>query len=167
MPDADTTTLANLLRDYAGFAQRFASSHEANPELARDLAQDILVAVWRAWPAFRAQCSERTYVARIAQHRVASHIARAVRQPLMAPLSDELQESGPSPEEAAIRQGDRQQLMALVRTLPLAYREVAVLMLEGFTTGEVAETMGLTLNAVAIRATRARALLRALMENAS
>jgi DNA-directed RNA polymerase specialized sigma24 family protein len=51
-----------------------------------------------------------------------------------------------------------------VRTLPLTYREVAVLMLEGFTPAEVADTLGLTANAVAIRGTRARNMLRALME---
>jgi DNA-directed RNA polymerase specialized sigma24 family protein len=39
-----------------------------------------------------------------------------------------------------------------------------VLMLEGFTPPEVADTLGLTTNAVAIRATRARGMLRALME---
>ena len=83
--------------------QRLAASHEADPERARDLAQDILVAVWRAWPAFRRQCSERTYVARIAQYRIATHISRAVREPALAPLSEELVAVGPTPEDAAIR----------------------------------------------------------------
>ena len=153
-----------ILRDHASLARRLAASHEANPEAVRDLTQDILVAVWRAWPAFRQQCSERTYVARIAHNRIVSHIARAVRQPVLGELSDELPSAGLSPEEAAIQHSDQQRLLALVRTLPLAYREVAVLMLEGFTPTEVADTLGLTTNAVAIRATRARGMLRALME---
>ena len=37
-------------------------------------------------------------------------------------------------------------------------------MLEGFTPAEVADTLGITANAVAIRGTRARDMLRALME---
>lgn len=98
MTDAN---LERILRDHSPLARRLAASHEANVETARDLAQEILVAVWRAWPAFRHQCSERTYVARIAHNRIVS------------------------------------------------------LMPEGFTPGEVAETLGLTTNAVAIRATRA------------
>lgn len=161
MPDAD---LERILRDHSALARRLAASHEADPETVRDLTQDILVAVWRAWPAFRHQCSERTYVARIAHHRIVSHIARAVRQPALAELSEELPAPGLTPEEAAIRLSDQQRLTALVRTLPLAYREVAVLMLEGFTPSEVADTLGITTNAVAIRGTRARELLRALME---
>ena len=73
MAPADPS-LEKILRDHSALAQRLASSHEANPDLARDLAQEILVAVWRAWPAFRKQCSERTYVARIAHNRIATHI---------------------------------------------------------------------------------------------
>lgn len=164
MAESDPTTLARILRDHAALARRIAASHESNPEAVRDLAQEILVAVWRAWPAFRRQCSERTYVARIAHNRIVSHIARAVRQPPLAELSNELPSAGLSPEESAIQQSDQQRLLVLVRTLPLAYREVAVLMLEGFSPAEVADTLGITTNAVAIRATRARAMLRALME---
>jgi len=164
MADADPTTLARILRDHAGFAQRLAAGHEANAELARDLAQDILVAVWRAWPAFRGQCSERTYVARIAQHRIATHISRAVRAPAIAELSDELVAAEPGPEEIAIRHDERARLTAAVRRLPLALREVAVLLLEGFSVAEIAATLGISPNAVAIRGTRARDALRIVLE---
>ena len=164
MADTDPTTLARILREYAGFAQRMASSHEANPEVAQDLAQDILVAVWRAWSAFRGQCSERTYVARIAQYRIATHVSREVRAPTLGPLSDELVAAGPGPEEIAIGHDERERLTAAVRRLPLALREVAVLLLEGFSTAEIAATLGISANAVAIRGTRARDALRAVLE---
>jgi len=165
MPDAEPRTLERILREYAGFAQRLASGHEADPEQARDLAQDILVAVWRAWPAFRGQCAERTYVARIAQYRIATHISRAVRAPALGPLSEDLVVTGPGPEEIAIRHDERMRLGAAVRRLPLALREVAVLLLEGFTAAEIAETLGISPNAVAIRGTRAREALRLVLEN--
>jgi RNA polymerase sigma-70 factor (ECF subfamily) len=161
MADAN---LERILRDHSALARRLAASHEANPETVRDLTQDILVAVWRAWPAFRHQCSERTYVARIAHYRIVSHIARAMRQPALDGLSEELPSAGLTPEEAAMRASDQRQMTELVRTLPIALREVAVLMLEGFTPAEVADTLGITPNAVAIRGTRARSMLRALME---
>ncbi|MEO8017658.1 MAG: sigma-70 family RNA polymerase sigma factor [Pseudomonadota bacterium] len=159
---ATDPSLERLLREHAAMAHRLAASHEANPDLARDLAQEILVAVWRAWPAFRQECSERTYVARIAHHRIVTHISRAVRQPALVELSENLWAAGPNPEELAIQRDNSQRLTALVRTLPLAYREVAVLLLEGFSPTEVADTLGITANAVAIRGTRAREMLRAL-----
>jgi RNA polymerase sigma-70 factor (ECF subfamily) len=164
MSDIAATGLDRILREYAGFVLRLASSYEANPETARDLTQEILVAVWRAWPAFRQQCSERTYVARIAHHRIVTHISRAVRQPRFAPLSDAVPASAPTPEEQLIRVDQRRRLVALVRTLPLSYREVALLLLEDFTPAEVADTLGISANAVAVRGSRAREMLRALME---
>jgi RNA polymerase sigma-70 factor (ECF subfamily) len=167
MPLADRETLDRILRDYAGLAHRLANSYEADPEIARDLTQEILVAIWRAWPAFRQQCSERTYVARIAHHRIATHVDRAVRRPRFAELNDDIPAVGLSPEEQVIRQDQRAQLLALVRTLPVAYREVALLLLEDFTPVEVADTLGISANAVAIRGTRARELLRALLEKRS
>lgn len=161
----ESLDLQRILRDYAPMCRRLASSHEADPDGARDLAQDILVALWRAWPAFRGQCSERTYVARIAQYRVATYVGRAVREPRRAPLSEDLVAPNPTPEDSAIRSDERERLTTLVRALPIALREVAVLLLEGFTPAEIADTLGISVNAVAIRATRARDALRAALED--
>jgi RNA polymerase sigma factor (sigma-70 family) len=157
--------LQRILRDHAPMCRRLAASHEADTDRARDLTQDILVAVWRAWPAFRGQCSARTYVARIAQYRIATHVARAIREPLLAPLSEDLVAHTPTPEDSAIRSDERARLTILVRSLPVALREVAVLLLEGFTPAEIADTLGISVNAVAIRATRARETLRTALEN--
>jgi RNA polymerase sigma-70 factor (ECF subfamily) len=164
MTATDRNTLDRILREHAGLVYRLASSHEADREAARDLAQEILVAVWRAWPAFRHQCAERTYVARIAHYRIATHVGRAVREPRRAPLADDIPSFAMTPEDEVMRHDQREHLVALVRTLPVAYREVALLLLEDFTPGEVAETLGLSANAVAIRGTRAREMLRALLE---
>jgi len=164
MTSTDRTMLDRILRDYAGFAHRLAASYESDPEAARDLTQEILVAVWRAWPAFRHQCAERTYVARIAHYRIATYVGRAVREPRRMPLGDDLPSGVMTPEELVMRHDQREHLVALVRTLPVAYREVALLLLEDFTPTEVAETLGISANAVAIRGSRAREMLRALLE---
>jgi RNA polymerase sigma-70 factor (ECF subfamily) len=163
-PALDGGALERLLREHAPMCHRLAASHEANPERARDLAQDILVAVWRAWPAFRGQCSERTYVARIAQYRIATHVDRAVREPPFAPLSEELVAAGLTPEDLAIHHDEHARFAACVRQLPISLREVAVLMLEGFSSPEIADTLGITPNAVLLRASRAREALRIAME---
>jgi RNA polymerase sigma-70 factor, ECF subfamily len=162
---ADDPAMQRVLREHAPMCHRLAASHEANPEHARDLAQDILVAVWRAWPSFRGQCSERTYVARIAQYRIATHVSRAVREPPRVFLSDDLAAHEPGPEDVAILTDEHAHLAARVRELPIGLRAVAVLLLEGFTIAEIADTLGLTPNAVSIRGTRARTLLRAALES--
>ena len=72
---------------------RIAASHEARPHLAEELVQDIWFAVWRALPAFRGDSSLRSFVARIAGNRAATHVAQAVR----APKSDEVDDSPARP----------------------------------------------------------------------
>lgn len=163
-PGVDDAVLQRILRQYAPLCRRMAAAHEANSESARDLTQEILVAVWRAWPTFRGQCSERTYVARIAQYRIATHVGRAVREPSRHPLTEDLVAPEPTPEDNVIRGDAFATLAREVRALPLSLREVAVLLLEGFSTCEIAETLGISTNAVAIRATRAREALRAALE---
>ncbi len=164
MSEAESATLEEILRKYAPMAHRLATSHEADRELAKDLAQDILVAIWRAWPAFRGQCSEHTYMARVAHHRIVTHIARFAARPSHTHLLDEILSGDPTPEEASIQTDAKEALVRAIRKLPLRYREVAVLLLEGLTVSEVAETLGLTQNAVSIRSVRAKQMLREMLE---
>jgi RNA polymerase sigma factor (sigma-70 family) len=41
-----------------------------------DLIQEIAIAIWQALPRFRGECSERTFVFRIAHNRAISHLAQ-------------------------------------------------------------------------------------------
>ena len=156
-------TFEQLLRECGPLIKRIAASYEADKELARDLAQEIFLAVWRALPSFRAESSLRTFVARIAHNRAVTHVARSASVPESVEFPDELPCPAPELEAVAIEHDRRARTLAAVQKLPLAYRQVATLILEGFTPPEVAQTLGLTVNAVSIRATRARAMLRSLL----
>jgi RNA polymerase sigma-70 factor (ECF subfamily) len=54
-------------------------------------------------------------------------------------------------------------LTAAVASLPKGLREVAILMLEGFSVAEIAQTLGINEGAVYTRSNRAKAALRELM----
>jgi len=140
--------------------RRIAATHEARPELAEELVQEIWFAVWRALPSFRGEGSLRGFVARIAGNRAASHVARAVRTPKGAEVDDQLPAGGTDPEAAAVAQDRQARLLAAVRDLPLVSRQVVALTLEGFGPGEIAATLGIGANAVSIRLTRAKDHLR-------
>ena len=55
---------------------RICASYERDRDLARELAQEVWFAVWRALPSFRADSSLKTFVARIAQFRAISHVTQ-------------------------------------------------------------------------------------------
>lgn len=71
---ADIPGIEQLLRRYDGLISLIAASYEFHPARAQDLTQEILIAVWRAWPSFRGECSERTFVARIAHYQAITHV---------------------------------------------------------------------------------------------
>ncbi len=68
--------LARILRDYAGPLARLVDSYERNATAREDLLQEIVVALVHAWPHFRGECSERTFVYRVAHNRAITHRTR-------------------------------------------------------------------------------------------
>lgn len=153
------TAYLRMLRDHDAAIRRLAATYEREPARRQDLVQDIWLALWQALPSFRGDCSERTFVFRIAHNRAVSHIKHwRIRR--TEPLSeiDPVDAAG-DPERVT---GDRERgerLQAAVRRLPLGLRQVTVLLLEGLSQRESAEVLGITENNVAVRLTRARAAL--------
>lgn len=142
---------------------RLAGSYARNPAERDDLCQEIAIAVWRALPGFRGDCSERTFVFRIAHNRALSHLARH-RLPL-ATLDehDEVPDARPDPEQALSSEQQGRRLARAVERLPIGYRQVVILALEAMTYAEIAEVLGITEGNVGARLTRAREMLRKLV----
>ena len=63
-----------------------------------------------------------------------------------------------------MRLEDSNRLMTAIRELPVGFRQVLTLALEDLSQREIAEALGITENAVAIRIHRARRLLKSRLE---
>ncbi len=153
-----------LVAEFQPMVARICASYERDADLARELAQEAWFAVWRALPNYRGDASLKTFVARIAQFRAVSHVAKRARLPASAALSEDLVSREPAPEAIALAAGERHSLLSAVQTLPLAYRQPVILTLEDFSPDEIAALLGVTANVVAVRLTRARAMLRAILD---
>ena len=146
---------------------RICASYESDRELARELVQDVLFAIWRALPSYRGEASLKSFVARIAQFRAISHVATQVQRPGTTQLQESLLSEDPAPESQAIEADRRNRLLGAVRQLPLAYREAVILTLEDFTPNEIASMLGVSPNVISIRLTRARTALRSILGEAA
>ena len=155
--------LEQIVREHDPMIRRIAASYEFKSHLAQELVQEIYFAIWRALPVYRGEAALRTFVARIATNRAITHVARALKAPPVAQLHENLPAPGLGPEGHAIALEGREKLQAAVRILPLAYRQTALLALEGLTSSEIAEVLGISANAVSIRMSRAKDLLRKLI----
>jgi RNA polymerase sigma factor (sigma-70 family) len=158
-------SIDEVLAEHGAMITRIVAAYEAVPDRASDLAQEILIALWKALPQFRGEASVRTFVARIAQNRCVSHVVRHHKAARLTELSDDLPSPGDGPEELAIDADRRQQLLAAIRSLPLAYRGPVTLAVEGFSSLDIAQLMGISVNAVAVRLTRAKTFLRAKLKD--
>jgi RNA polymerase sigma factor (sigma-70 family) len=154
---------AQIVREHDSMLLRIASSYEVRTHLAQELVQDIYFAIWRALPAYRGDASLRTFVARIATNRSLTHVTRALKLPPFSQLDENIPAPGMSPQDHAIALDRRTKLLTAVRALPLAYRQTALLTLEGLTPTEIADVLGISTNAVAIRISRAKGRLRKIL----
>jgi RNA polymerase sigma factor (sigma-70 family) len=154
--------LETIIAEFQPMVARICASYERDRDLARELAQEVWFAVWRALPSFRADSSLKTFVARIAQFRAISHVTQRSRKPLDAMYGDE-QQAVPVPEVQVIAADERDRVLQAVRRLPIAYRQPVILTLEDFSPAEIATMLGLSQNVIGVRLNRARSMLREML----
>jgi RNA polymerase sigma-70 factor, ECF subfamily len=146
---------------------RLAGSFTRSTGDRDDLLQEIAMALWRALPSFRGDCSERTFVFRIAHNRCITHLS--TRRVTVSFEENEIDVEDPSATAEAVlaEEQERQRLLAAIRELPAIHREVLVLALEGMEYREIADVVGISESNVGVRLTRARERLKKLLEDRS
>jgi RNA polymerase sigma-70 factor (ECF subfamily) len=144
---------------------------------AEDLTQEVFVRVSRALPDFRGEAKISTWIYRIATNvatdRLRSRSFKETRRDKASPPgegSDQDVDALPEEKTPSLeRQMEREEMSSCVQdyinALPENYRAVVFLSeIEGLTNQEIAEILGLTLDAVKIRLHRGRTKLREKLE---
>jgi len=156
-----------IMRDHGPALSRLAFGYERVASVRDELTQEIALAVWQALPHFRGDCSERTFVYRIAHNRGLTHVTRrrvAHESIDELPAQMEPVDPRPQPEEQAAISHQRDRLRSAIQRLPLAHRQVVMLMLEDLSQAEIADVLGITEGNVAVRLNRARKALKQALE---
>ncbi len=176
------TENSDFLRIYAAYQPviRRYLARIVGPDEAEDLTQDVFLKVIQGLPDFRGHAAVSTWLYRIATNAARDRLRRASFQQARsaAPIDaagdgvggvDEadaaMTDEAPSADQQLMWDEMRDRLMELVERLPPHYRTVLVLSeLEGLKNGDIAEVLGVSLEAVKIRLHRARAKLKAEMD---
>jgi RNA polymerase sigma factor (sigma-70 family) len=159
-------SIEHIAVEFGPMLRRVARAHEADAGLAEELCQETLLAIWRSLPAYRGDAPLRAFIARIAMNHAVDHVRRALRRAHPTELSLELPDPGDGPEQQVVTHDQRASLLLAVQQLPLPYRQATLLTLEGLSGGEVARVLGISANAVALRLSRAKSILRKKLEGA-
>jgi len=135
-----------------------------SPEAAEDAMQDALVRAWRSLPRFNGQSSFFTWLTRIAINEAYRLMKQSQAKPTL-PLDDAVGERIPNwggrPEEIFESREFLGAIDSALGRLPLDYRQAVVLRdVEGLSTREAAEALGIDERALKSRLHRGRMALR-------
>ncbi|MDR2468911.1 MAG: sigma-70 family RNA polymerase sigma factor [Tannerella sp.] len=121
-----------------------------------DLFQEVILNLWKAFPRFRNESSQSTYIYRVALNTCISGIRRERRRPQQVPLSLST-EVAFEPDTAG---EDIRELYRLIRCLNTLERAVILLWLEEKSYREIADVTGLSVANVATKLKRIKEKLR-------
>jgi RNA polymerase sigma-70 factor, ECF subfamily len=166
----DGGSLEALLERHQAQVYRFGMKMCRDPEDARDVLQDTLLAMARGVRDFRGASSVSTWLYTIARSfcikkRRRSKFAPEPERSLQTDAANEtadLADPGRSPDEVLASREVHDALEQAIAALEPKYREVLLLRdVEGLSAGEVAEVLGVGVAAVKSRLHRARLSVRA------
>ena len=142
--------------------ERLAHAYEADPDIRRDLVQDIHIALWRSFAAFDGRCSLRTWLYRVSHNVATSHVIKQRRS--KGPGFIGLDELDNLPEASNRHQGadrthDLARLMHFIQRLRPLDRQVILLYLEGMDAASIGEITGLSARYVSTKVYRIKGVL--------
>lgn len=147
---------------YGAALERLARAYEADPEIRRDLLQDIHIGLWRSFEGFDGRCSLRTWVYRVAHNVASSHVSRQRRAKSQALVGleeiEHIPESGGG-EFAAGRREAVERLTGLIQRMKPLDRQVILAYLEGMDAASIGEITGISPGNVATKIHRIKTVL--------
>jgi RNA polymerase sigma-70 factor (ECF subfamily) len=144
---AQSVAFAELLRENRATLARLAR-HYAGIEDRQDLLQEIHLQLWRCFASYEGRATRSTWLYRVALNVALSH-RRKPKANWASDVVPEIGDSGAPFDELDV-------LERFLGGLDPMQRAVLLLDLEGLSREQIADVLGMTANAVAIRLTRLR-----------
>lgn len=158
MSRAMETMFRQWMQDHLHLLQHIARSF-APPADQPDLLQELMLAIWRALPAFRGDSQPVTFLYRVAHNRALTWQAGQggkARRDLEA-AAEAMRRSALAADPQEVRMLDR--LYAAIRQLPALDRSILLLSLDGLAYREIGQMHDMSESNVGVRLTRAKARL--------
>lgn len=155
------------LAEHGGAVLKVARAYTLTAEDGQDLAQEILLQVWRSLPQFQGRASPSTWVYRVALNtaigwRRKEHRGRARRGPGLE--VGDLPAAGPDGAERIVQREAVERLYAAIRRLPKTDAALVLLYLDDMSYREMAEVLGISESNVGVKLNRAKKALGELMK---
>ena len=134
-----------LLQRHSSIVFKVANSYARLPEDRADLAQEIAVQLWRAWPKYDLARSFSTWMYRVALNVAISHVREQAlrRRHDAVPLDDELHDIADAGAADHEREQHIRLLQRFIQRQPPLDRALLLLYLDDRPQREIAEILGI------------------------
>lgn len=167
MPDESLEAVfQGWLRQHGATVLNVARAYARTAEDCQDLAQEILLQLWRSAPQFQGRASASTWVYRVALNtglswRRNERRRRARQRPLLG--VEDLAAAGPDGARRLAQRELVERLHAAIRRLPAADVALVLLYLDDLSYRQMAEVLGISESNVGVKLNRAKKALAELM----
>lgn len=158
----DERAFETLYGRHAAAVRAFVRVRVPDAGTAEEVCADVWLGCWRSARAFRGDAKVLSWLLGIAKRQIYMRV-----RPNVTALDDapEPRDDGPSPETAVLSEAGVDDLMALLRRLPVELVETATLAwLHGLSYRQIADLSDVPEGTVKSRISRARRLLRAQLD---
>lgn len=151
-----------IIKTHQGIVHKVCGMYRRDPDDRKDLFQEIIIQLWRAFPKFRQESKISTWIYQIALNVAISDFRKESRRPQRIELSENILNIS---EEAYDNTTDEKIKTLHHAIAQLSEIEKAIIMLyfEEKDNEEIAEIMGITQNNVRVKMTRIREKLRTML----
>ena len=144
-----------LIEEYQRVIYKVCPVYAPDRSRIDDYFQEVVLALWRGFDAFRGESKTATWVYRVALYTCISFVRRRMRRPQSVRLTVDIKDEEPSETRERI-----DELYRVIGRLGRLDKALILLWLEERSYEEIAEITGLKANNVAVRLSRIREKLR-------
>ena len=160
-PPATDAPFEARLHAYAGIVRKVAASYAWNPHDRDDLMQDIVAALWQAWPRYDPSRPFATWMYRVALNVAISQVRGETRRRRHHIAYDADLHDAAAPTAAHEDDEQLALLQQAMQSLDPMNRALLMLHLDERSHREIAEVLGISESNVGTKLTRIKAHLRA------
>lgn len=158
------------LIEHKGVVLKVARAYTLTTEDCHDLAQEILLQVWRSLPQFQGRASTSTWFYRVALNTALDwhrkeHRRQERQQPILA--IEDLSVAGLDSSQQLVQREVVERLYAAIRQLPKTDAALILLYLDDRSYRQMAEVLGISQSNVGVKLNRAKKALGELMKDES
>ena len=160
---------SEIVERYSSFVYNVALRMTRNPTEADDVAQEVFLSAYKAYPSFRGQAQVSTWLYRITVNSVLMRIRKAkTRQKYLTETGYDdavVKDWTNDPAKAAVNSELREAIQEGLSRLPVDLRAAVVLRdVQGLSSQEAAEALDVSVPALKTRLHRGRVLIRKFLE---